>query len=51
LNVFNHPNWATPGVPPTYVGTTDVSSTSFAQSGASNLNGARVIELRANISF
>jgi hypothetical protein len=43
LNVFNHPNFANP--------TASVSSTSFGHSGASNFNGPRVIELRANISF
>lgn len=44
LNVFNHPNWANPS-------TANVSSSTFGQSGLSNLNGPRVIELRANISF
>jgi hypothetical protein len=43
LNVFNHPNWANPDP--------NVQDTTFGQSGLSNLNGPRVIELRANISF
>jgi hypothetical protein len=43
LNVFNHPNWANP--------TNNVQSSTFGQSGLSNLNAARQIELRANISF
>ncbi len=44
LNVFNHPNWANPD--------SNVQDTfTFGQSGLSNLNGPRVIELRANISF
>jgi len=51
LNVFNHPNWANPGVAPSYIGSTNVQSSVFGQSGPSNLNTARQIELRANISF
>ena len=43
LNVFNHPNWANPG--------RTISSGSFGTSGVSNFNGARQIELRANITF
>lgn len=47
LNVFNHPNWSNP--------TTSIQSASFGTTGTvSNIsgpNGARVIELRANITF
>jgi hypothetical protein len=43
LNVFNHPNWANPD--------SNVQDSTFGQSGLSNINGPRVIELRANISF
>jgi Carboxypeptidase regulatory-like domain len=51
LNVFNHPNWANPGLAPSYLGSTNVQSSVFGQSGPSNLNSARQIELRANITF
>ena len=44
LNVFNHPNWSNP--------TTSIQSASFGTTGSvSNINGARVVELRANITF
>jgi hypothetical protein len=43
LNVFNHPNWANPNA--------NVTSSSFGHSGLSNMNTARQIELRANITF
>ena len=43
LNIFNHPNWANPN------GT--ITSGSFGTAGNSNFNGARQIELRANITF
>ena len=44
LNVFNHPNWSNP--------TTSIQSASFGTTGTvSNINGARVVELRANITF
>jgi Carboxypeptidase regulatory-like domain len=43
LNVFNHPNWADPNA--------NISSSAFGESGLSNINGPRVIELRANITF
>ena len=51
LNAFNHPNWGNPG--------NFVNSSGFATAGILNFtnvpsainNGARVIELRANISF
>jgi hypothetical protein len=46
LNVFNHPNWANPTV-----ANSNVQSNTFGQSALSNLNTARQIELRANISF
>jgi hypothetical protein len=59
LNVFNHPNFTTPGQPPYFFGSTNISSSSFGQAGllnftntpTNNNNNARVIELRANISF
>jgi len=59
LNVFNHPNFTTPGQPPFYFGSTNVTSSAFGQAGllnftntpTNNNNSARVIELRANISF
>jgi len=59
LNLFNHPNWTTPGQPPFYFGSTSVTSGGFGQAGllnftnvaTNNNNSARVIELRANISF
>ncbi len=51
LNAFNHPNWGNPG--------NFVNSSGFANAGVLNFtnvpssinNGARVVELRANISF
>lgn len=64
LNLFNHPNFtvpnsANPGSPPFYIGSTNVQSSGFGQAGllnftnvaTNNNNSARVIELRANISF
>jgi hypothetical protein len=51
LNVFNHPNWANPGLAPSYIGSNSVQSSVFGQSGPSSLNTARQIELRANITF
>jgi hypothetical protein len=59
LNLFNHPNWTTPGQGPFYFGSTNVQSSAFGQAGllnfsnvaTNNNNSARVIELRANISF
>ena len=62
LNLFNHPNFTTPGQPPFYSGTVNVTQGGFAQAGLLNTtnvatngntiyNSARVIELRANISF
>lgn len=57
LNVFNHPNWANPGVAPTYTGSTNVGSATFGESGPLSMTpnstnlGARVVELRANITF
>jgi hypothetical protein len=57
LNVFNHPNWANPGVAPSYQGSDNVQSGGFGQSGPlpmtpnSTNGGARVVELRANITF
>jgi hypothetical protein len=46
LNVFNHPNWANPTN-----GNNNIQSNTFGQSGLSNLNTARQLELRANITF
>lgn len=43
LNVFNHPNWANPNG--------NITSVTFGQSGLSGINGPRVVELRANITF
>jgi hypothetical protein len=51
LNAFNHPNWGNPG--------NFINSSGFATAGILNFtnvpsginNGARVVELRANISF
>lgn len=43
LNAFNHPNWANPDA--------NIQDTTFGQSGPSNMNTARQIELRANITF
>lgn len=43
LNIFNHPNWANPN--------STITSGSFGTAGNSNFNGARQIELRANITF
>jgi hypothetical protein len=62
LNLFNHPNFTTPGQPPFYSGTVNLTQGGFAQAGLLNTtnigtngntiyNSARVIELRANISF
>jgi hypothetical protein len=59
LNLFNHPNYTTPGQGPFYTGSTNVQSSGFGQAGllnftnvaTNNNNSARVIELRANISF
>ncbi len=59
LNLFNHPNFTTPGQQPFYSGTTNVTLAGFGQAGllnftnlsTNNNNSARVIELRANISF
>ncbi|HXY14936.1 MAG TPA: carboxypeptidase-like regulatory domain-containing protein [Terriglobales bacterium] len=59
LNLFNHPNFTTPGLQPFYFGSTNVQSSSFGQAGllnftnvpTNNNNSARVIELRANITF
>lgn len=59
LNLFNHPNFTTPGQPPFYFGSTNISASNFAHAGllnftnvpTNNNNSARVIELRANISF
>jgi carboxypeptidase family protein len=51
LNVFNHPTWANPGTAPSYIGSNNVQSSTFGQSGPSNFNSARQIELRLNVSF
>ncbi len=59
LNLFNHPNFTLPGQPPFYFGSNNATSASFGQAGllnftnvpTNNNNSARVIELRANISF
>jgi hypothetical protein len=57
LNIFNHPNWAIPGAGPNYVGGTNVQYSNFATATTQSMiinspnGGARLIELRANISF
>jgi hypothetical protein len=51
LNVFNHPNWANPSSGPSYIGSTRISSSAFGTAGLSNMNGPRLVEFRANISF
>ncbi len=57
LNVFNHPNWAIPGVAPNYIGSTNVQSSGFGTAGPQSMvpnspnGGARLLELRANIQF
>ncbi len=57
LNVFNHPNWGIPGAAPLYVGGTNVQYGNFAAASTQSMvanspnAGARLIELRANISF
>jgi hypothetical protein len=53
LNVFNHPNWSNPGgnQNPT-AGALNIQNASFGTTGTvSNINGPRVLELRANITF
>lgn len=59
LNLFNHPNFTTPAQGPFYFGSTNISASNFGQAGllnftntpTNNNNSARVIELRANITF
>jgi hypothetical protein len=59
LNVFNHPNFTTPGQGPFFIGSTNVQNGGFGRAGllnftnvaTNNNNSARVVELRANISF
>jgi Carboxypeptidase regulatory-like domain len=57
LNVFNHPNWTTPGQGPFFFGSTNVTSGAFGQAGLLRLtntspnDSARVVEVRANITF
>ncbi|PYT79485.1 MAG: carboxypeptidase regulatory-like domain-containing protein [Acidobacteria bacterium] len=59
LNLFNHPNFTTPGQPPYYYGSTNLTSGGFGQASSLNFTNvatnnntsARVIELRANITF
>src|SRR5215472_4589992 len=58
LNLFNHPNFTTPGQAPFYYGSTNITSGGFGQASllnftnvaTNNNNSARVIELRANIT-
>ncbi|HYL85987.1 MAG TPA: TonB-dependent receptor [Candidatus Angelobacter sp.] len=51
LNVFNHPNWSTPGgfVNGPGIGTSGIQP--FTNVSTNNNGGARVLELRANITF
>jgi hypothetical protein len=57
LNVFNHPNWANPQAAPAGYGSTNVGSSNFGQMTTLSMipnstnGGARVVELRANITF
>jgi hypothetical protein len=59
LNLFNHPNFTTPGQQPFYYGSPNVTQGGFAQASVLNFtnvptnnnNSQRVIELRANITF
>ena len=57
LNVFNHPNFTTPGQAPFYIGSTNIQSGGFGQAGllrwtnTTPNDSARLIEFRANISF
>jgi len=57
LNAFNHPNWGIPGAAPYYVGSNNVQSNGFGVAATQSMvpnspnGGARLIELRANISF
>jgi hypothetical protein len=51
LNLFNHQNWGTPGgfVTDSGIGTTGPMG--FTNVTTNNNGGARVLELRANITF
>jgi hypothetical protein len=57
LNIFNHPNFTTPGLGPSFIGSTNITSGGFGRAGLLHFtnttpnDSARVIELRANISF
>jgi hypothetical protein len=57
LNVFNHPNWANPNTSPSYFGSDNVGASTFGQMTPLSMipnstnGGARMIELRANITF
>jgi hypothetical protein len=48
LDIFNHPNWASPGPGSSRA---DIQSSRFGRSSPSNFNDARHIELRANFTF
>lgn len=51
LNVFNHPNWANPGMQPFYTGGTYSQGNNFGEAGVSGMNGPRQIEFRARLDF
>jgi len=51
LNVFNHPNWGTPGGFVTGAGVGTTGPMGFTNVTTNNNGGARVLELRANITF
>jgi hypothetical protein len=57
LNLFNHPNFTTPSLGPSFIGSTNITSGGFGRAGLLHFtnttpnDSARVIELRANISF
>jgi len=51
LNVFNHVNWGTPGGYVNSPGVGTSGTMGFTNVSTNNNGGARVLELRANISF
>jgi hypothetical protein len=57
LNVFNHPNFSSPGQAAFFTGSTDITRSTFGRAGLLHFSNttpndsARLIELRANISF
>jgi hypothetical protein len=51
LNIFNHQNWGTPGGFVTGPGVGTTGPMGFTNVSTNNNGGARVLELRANITF